>query len=302
MHHNTTKKERIKFNRGQAAALVIIIFTALMLLVTSGCAKQPPVENADPKQPPISSKPLQQKETVKLYFSDDEAMYLKPEIRQITVQGEMLAEVVIKELIAGPQQENLYQTIPAETKLISFKVADGVAYVNFSKDIQVKHPGGSTGEYMTVYSIVNTLVDLNTGIQKVQILVEGEKQETLVGHLSTFGPLDPDWSLTKTGPIKVGTVELNIDKMREIQQNVDNGHQPWYLDPLQVAMEMGTRYGFDPRKDRFKLEQVEHQSTGTSIAKVRAVHDGDEYIIQLMQPVKQGQGGIWVINAINGSK
>ena len=205
----TQKNERVKFTRAQGAALVMIIFAALLLLVITGCAQKPNVENANPKQPPISSKPLEQQETVKLYFSDQDAMYLKPEVRQVTVQGELLADIVVNELIKGPKEKDLQPTIPAETKLLSLKIADNVAYVNLSKEIQAKHWGGSTGEIMTVYSIVNTLADLNIGIEKVQILVEGEKQQTLVGHLDTFEPLTPMWDITRTGQIRVGTVTLN---------------------------------------------------------------------------------------------
>lgn len=293
MKFQTQKDERVKFTRAQGAALVLIIFVALLLLVTTGCTNKTNMEN-NQQQPPISSKPMEQQENVKLYFSDDQAMYLKPEVRQVTVQGELLADIVVKELIKGPKEKGLQATIPVETKLISLKIADGVAYVNLSKDIQAKHWGGSTGEIMTVYSIVNTLADLNIGIEKVQLLVEGEKQQTLVGHLDTFEPLTPMWDITRTGEILVGKVTLNKDKLKEIQASVDDGHQPWYLEPVQVAMETGTRYGFDPREDEFTLQKQQHADT----VYVQVTHANQQYKIELVQPVKQGQGGIWAINAI----
>lgn len=292
----TQNNERLKFTPAQGAALVLIIFAALLLLVSTGCSWNAPTENTNPKQPPISSKPMEQPESIKLYFSDKQGMYLKPEVRQINVQGEQLADMVIKELIKGPQEKGLQATIPAETKLLSLKIADSVAYVNLSKEIQTKHWGGSTGEIMTVYSIVNTLADLNIGIEKVQLLVEGEKQQTLAGHLDTLEPLAPLWDITKTGEIRLGTVEINYDKLKEIQANVDNGHQPWYLDPVQVAMETGSRYGFDPREDQFTLL---NQQEGT--AQVEVTHNHRQYVIELIQPVKQGNDGIWTIKSINKS-
>jgi len=273
--------------------LVLIVFTALLLLVTTGCGPKNNVEN-NQQQPPISSKPMEQQETVKLYFSDDQAMYLKPEVRQVTVQGEVLADIVVQELIKGPKEKGLQATIPAETKLLSLKIADGVAYVNLSKDIQAKHWGGSTGEIMTVYSIVNTLADLNVGIEKVQLLVEGEKQQTLMGHMDTFEPLTPIWDITRTGEILVGEITLNKEKLKEIQATVDAGHHPWYLEPVHVAMETGTRYGFDPREDKFILQKQQHAGT----AYVQVTHANQQYSIELVQPVKQGQGGIWAINNI----
>lgn len=293
MKLQTQKDERVKFTRAQGAVLVAIIFAALLLLVTTGCTNKTKMENN--QQPPISSKPMEQQETVKLYFADAQAMYLKPEVRQVTVQGELLADVVVKELIKGPEEKGLQATIPGETKLISLKIADGVAYVNLSKEIQAKHWGGSTGEIMTVYSIVNTLADLNIGIEKVQLLVEGEKQQTLVGHLDTYDPLTPMWNITRTGEILLGKVPLNNDKLKEIQASVDNGNQQWYLTPIQVAMETGTRYGFDPREDEFILQKQQHAHT----VYVQVTRDNQQYSIELIQPVKQGQDGIWVINAIN---
>lgn len=293
MHRKTSNSDRFKFGG--------IILVLILMIVTIGCATKQDIQKSDPKQPPISSKPIQQKETVKLYFSDNQAMFLKPEVREVTVQGEPLAEVVVKELIKGPTEKDLLKTVPPETKLLSLQVEDGIAYLNLSKEVQTKHWGGTTGEMMTVYSIANTLTDLNIGIKKVQFLVEGEKQETLVGHLGTFEPITPDWYMTKTGEIRVGSIEINIEKLQELQQEVNAGHQPWALDPMQVVMETGTRYGFDPRVDKFALTKMEEvgEYAGTGLAYVKATHDGKDYTIQLIQPVEQGKAGVWTINSIN---
>lgn len=296
-----SKENRIVFNRAQAGTLSLAILMALLLLVSTGCAKQPETQNNNNTgEPLISSKPKQQTEVVKLYFAGEQAMYLKPEIREIKLRGETLPAAVIRELIKGPSREDLSSTIPEQTKLLSFQAIDGVAYVNLSKEVRSEHWGGTTGEYMTVYSIVDTLADLRTGIEKVQFLVEGEKQETLVGHLGVFEPLLPDWRQVKSGEISVGGVEINKVKMETIQQQVDNGHQPWYLDPLQVAKETGTKFGFDPREDKFELLEVvpKAEYAGTGLAEVKAVHGDKEYIIQLIQPVKSGEHGIWAINSI----
>jgi len=123
---------------------------------------------------------------VKLYFSDEQAQYLTAEIREVKTND--LYENIVKELIEGPKNEGLEVTIPAQTKLLGIEVKDRTAIVDFSKEIQTKHWGGSTGETITVYSIVNTLTALD-GIDRVQILVEGTKVQTLVGHLELEEPL-----------------------------------------------------------------------------------------------------------------
>ena len=101
-------------------------------------------------------------------------------------------ERLIEELINGPAFEQNKQTIPDGTKLIDIKVEDNIAFVNFSKEMTDNHWGGSAGESMTIGSIVNTLaLNEGTGIEKVQILIEGEKIETLAGHIDISIPLEP---------------------------------------------------------------------------------------------------------------
>ena len=63
-----------------------------------------------------------------------------------------------------------------------------LAYVNFSSE---NLHGGSLQEMLLVNQIVKTLTAL-PGIDQVQFLVDGEKRETLMGHLSTDEPLSGD--------------------------------------------------------------------------------------------------------------
>ncbi len=130
---------------------------------------------------------------VNLYFSDSQAMYLVPEKRKIP-QTPSLAKQVVIELIKGPENPNLYPTIPQETQVNEVYIADDIVYIDLSEEIFKNHPGGSSGELMTVYSIVNTLTEI-TPIRAVQILVEGNEKESLVGHIDISMPLirDENW-------------------------------------------------------------------------------------------------------------
>jgi spore germination protein GerM len=126
------------------------------------------------------------KQEVKIYFSDSQAEYLVPESRKL--RGYDLPQKVIEELIAGPQSDELGVTIPDGTKLLNIEVEAEVAVVNFSQELVDNHWGGTAGEMMTVYSIVNTLTKLED-VTRVQILVEGDKISTLAGHLDINDPL-----------------------------------------------------------------------------------------------------------------
>ncbi|MEN6389789.1 MAG: GerMN domain-containing protein [Syntrophomonas sp.] len=175
----------------------IKIFSLIMLLSLSlwvgACSKS--TTQAPPPAAPEQPKPVATQE-VNLYFSDDQAMYLVAEKRSIQAEAadqKQLAASVVNELIAGPKQAKLYATMPQGSKLLSLEIAGGLATVNLNQDFQSKHSGGSTGEMMTIYSLVNSLTDLQ-GIQQVQLLVEGKKLETLKGHLEISEPLtrNPD--------------------------------------------------------------------------------------------------------------
>lgn len=174
--------------------MVAVLVGALALLLVGGCSKQDAQTPANNNQSSVKQK--QTKEKVTLYFGDQEAMYLVPEEREITLKDRSIEEIVIEELIKGPENPNLSHTVPEEAKLIEAKVKDGVAYVNFSKEFQTKHWGGSAGEAMTLYSITNSLAKLPE-IQQVQFLLEGEKQEAILGHADTTEPISPNWEMVK---------------------------------------------------------------------------------------------------------
>ncbi|SES90345.1 GerMN domain-containing protein [Anaerobranca gottschalkii] len=125
--------------------------------------------------------------TVNLYFPNRDNTQMIPEKRVIPLNNK-LETSIIKELMAGPKSTDLLRTIPKEVTLISFEIVEGIAFVNFSKEFQTKHPGGSAGELATLASIVYTLTELEN-IEKVQILVEGRRLETLAGHIYIMEPL-----------------------------------------------------------------------------------------------------------------
>ncbi|HKK83262.1 MAG TPA: GerMN domain-containing protein [Atribacterota bacterium] len=127
---------------------------------------------------------------ITLYFSDENAQYLVPESRKVK-RTDYPATQSIVELIKGPRNNRLYPTIPQTTKVNALYVSDNIAYIDFSSEIIEDHPGGSTGELLTIYSIIMTLTSFSD-IDKVQLLVDGNSGETLVGHVDTSVPLERD--------------------------------------------------------------------------------------------------------------
>lgn len=177
--------------------LFISLLCLFIVAAISGCTKTP---GGAPNQTSQNTA-AEQTEKITLYFSDDQAMYLLPEIREFKIKQETktetsIAEKIVNELIAGPTDAKLRATLPKETKLRSLRITDQIAYVDFSEEIRSKHPGGSSGEEMTLNSIVNSLTEL-TGIKKVQILINGAKVDTLKGQADLSQPLSRNDSMIK---------------------------------------------------------------------------------------------------------
>jgi germination protein M len=141
----------------------------------------------------IQPEPTEEMVEVNLYFSDSQAMYLVPEKRKIP-QTPSLARQAVSELINGPKNSDFYPTIPEGTIVNEVYIVNDIAYIDLSEEIFKNHSGGSSGELMTVYSIVNTLTEIPP-IKGVQILVEGNEMKSLAGHIDISMPLlrDEDW-------------------------------------------------------------------------------------------------------------
>ncbi len=179
--------------------LFLIVFVTIVFLVQ----RRPPesVENLPAPAPASSSgdQPgtIQRRINVKLFFTNSDSGVLIPEERSIIYDEELISQAkeVLRELIQGPQ-EKLVPTIPKDTQLLDLFVSnEGVAYVDFSAELAAAHPGGTTAEIATIYSIVNTLTLNFPQIKKVQILVNDQSVETLKGHVDLSHPLRQDLSL-----------------------------------------------------------------------------------------------------------
>lgn len=129
-------------------------------------------------------------QNVILYFSDSEEEGLVTEERLIEVkQSQSLENQIVEQLILGPKEKDHFATIPAETKIRNIKTEGGICYVDLSSEFVTKHTGGSSGEIFTIYSIVNSLTELEE-VNKVQFLIDGEKVNVYKGNLDISKPLD----------------------------------------------------------------------------------------------------------------
>lgn len=173
------------------AVLVIIFFTGgerervRRLAAVNVPKPQPPAEKSE------------EMKTVTLFFLSDDDDLLHRETRDIAVGPTAAeeAERALAELVKGSSKD-LISPLPAETKIRQvFVTKDGVAYVDFGREIMEKFSYGSSSELAAVFAVVDTLAFNFKTIKKVSILVEGVERETLGGHIDLTQPFLPDYSI-----------------------------------------------------------------------------------------------------------
>ena len=177
------------------ATLVAMMTT--ILLLSAGCDDEkkpgqvqnnPPATTNQQTKNPIASenqKIVPTQTEIKLYFPNKAGDGLQPV--KVNVPSEDKYTQAAKELVAGTKEPGLINIFPKGVTVRSVKVNGNLVTVDFSKELTHKFVGGSTGEQMLVSALVNTMTEFPE-IERVLITVEGERIETIAGHLDTSEP------------------------------------------------------------------------------------------------------------------
>ena len=192
------KKSRKKGGIGKFFVFLIIVGMGLFL------AYHFRQEIMDFLRPLSAKKPekriaVKEKKVVTLFFSEEEGEYLVGEKREIPKRDRVEEEAreTLAELIRGPQGAFI-PTVPSRAKLLTLQIdAQGLAKVNFDQALSREHPGGSSAEMLTLYSIVNSLTLNFPQIKRVQILIDGKAVESIAGHISLKHPVSFNPSIVK---------------------------------------------------------------------------------------------------------
>ncbi|MBC8591332.1 GerMN domain-containing protein [Wansuia hejianensis] len=97
-----------------------------------------------------------------------------------------LEEAIVRELIKGTKNPDLVSSIPTTAKLLGTEIKDNTVYVNFSSEGM---NGGSLEETLTINQILKSLLELDN-VEKVQFLIDGNKADTLMGHVTISEPFE----------------------------------------------------------------------------------------------------------------
>jgi len=98
------------------------------------------------------------------------------------------------------------------------------------------------------------------------------------------------------GPIGAADASIGpeaVSSARALQRSVDEGDEPWRLDPLESARADAVALGLSASAS-FRLRSVED-----SVARVRAQDGRVTYDIHVVQPERLGPTGIWVVESVS---
>jgi len=125
-----------------------------------------------------------------VFYTDEQAMYLVPLSIAVREGGgkKDLALQAIEALLAGPPNNfRLSATVWPGSKVLGLEIEKDKAVINLSKEV-IGYGGGTTAETMLVYSVVHTLTAIQ-GINRVQMLIDGQRLKYLPEGIDIFNPL-----------------------------------------------------------------------------------------------------------------
>ena len=124
---------------------------------------------------------------VTLYYQNKDTKELMPEGRMIDAK-ELLTDpyaTLVNLLIETPKNEKLQSAIPEGTRVLKTELQGNIVYLDLSKEFIDNHPGGEEQENITIYSIVNTLTELNE-VEGVKILINGQENQSFKDEKISF--------------------------------------------------------------------------------------------------------------------
>ncbi|SHE48334.1 GerMN domain-containing protein [Desulforamulus putei] len=166
-----------------------VLFLILILsLAFTGCTGSVLKEQEQPKSQAETQvqTPAREKVKVTLYFANEKADALVPVVREIDKPNDMVV-ALIQEL---NKPGNYAPVLPEGTELVFYKTEGDTLVLNFNQAFG--NLQGSTGEFIAINSLVNTLTELPQ-YKSVKLLVDRKPLTT--GHAIYDKPIPRNESI-----------------------------------------------------------------------------------------------------------
>ena len=185
-----TPKQRVLVIYSAVAGILLLGLIVLLFVGPRWLTTPAPENEARPAAATANARKIR----ARLFYVSEDGTRLSP-VEQEVIYGEGTIEQAkrIVEAQIAPPKAPLVSAIPEGTKLKTvFVTSKGEAYIDLSAEVRSNHPGGTTNEILTTYTLVNALTLNLPAITGVQILIEGKEVDTLAGHLDLRRPLEQD--------------------------------------------------------------------------------------------------------------
>ena len=128
--------------------------------------------------------------TVQLYFLDRQIGELRAQQQTLALyEGQPRVNALLDALLAGPENDDtLAPLLSSDFSVLSARIEENTCYLNLPGDVLL--PEDAQQQRLAMNSLVCSLCSL-TGVEQVQILVDGEAAPTL-GTLTVSEPLRAD--------------------------------------------------------------------------------------------------------------
>jgi hypothetical protein len=183
----------------------IIVFAAILLSVffalipAHSCAGSKAAENraSDNGNQSTPGHP-NSKSVTNLYFINPVNNLLTAEKRVMEHADSTIAvaRLIIEGLMQGPRSK-LARSLPKDSELRTvFTDQQKTAYVDLKMN-SARFPGGCYTEFLSIYSIVNSLVLNLPEVDSVKILINGKDVNTLAGHIDARKPFEANMLIVR---------------------------------------------------------------------------------------------------------
>ena len=189
--------------------IVAIIAVGVYLIIQNN--SEPEMNEIEPEAE-ITDEQMRQT-IVTLYYQNKDTKELMPEGRTIDAK-ELLTDpyaTLVNLLIETPKNEKLQSAIPEGTRVLKTELQGNIVYLDLSKEFIDNHPGGEEQENITIYSIVNTLTELNE-VEGVKILINGQENQSFKDEKISFSDVF----------MRIENTEINSDTETNNTENTAN--------------------------------------------------------------------------------
>jgi len=177
------------YNKKNTFVTAIVALLLIVSFISAGCSLLGGNNSGTTPGSQNDTQPPEQKLNLTVYYVKltENDTYLVREVHQVP-QTQDAMKAALEELNnANPVMPGAARVLPPATKINSINIKDGLATVDFSRDV-LRANVGASGEAMGIQSIVNTLTEFPE-IKKVSFTVEGKIDERTMdwwGHVGLY--------------------------------------------------------------------------------------------------------------------